>query len=426
MEAEQLRIDAETPAPKSPFASHKQAVINMRKAWEAVDKVTYGEWPDYALNPDGWNSRVKSIAHGYLQDQKIFLRASRNRLIDEAFALAEQRGTIGDKDKFRRCVRFVYRQYRRGQKLKANEKHVVTHGPVKSAYADGFEPDIIAATATSKAYEEAKKEREAKPLTEWDTFDQPKDDNMPKTIEKQLAETAYEQAKQEATPSANNWITDESKRKLFFQSWNNIADSYDLSSEGKDDTLREVAGGKLHDYAGTANDLIKKLKQYCGENYSVETAVKKADISNETHTNSNDDVSPHQSPKKPVIVENSTPDKKTIRKENTIKISGQNYLKAQGRVTMWKNDHPDWTLETDAVSISPEFAVFKASIKNAEGRVVSTGHGMCTPQLATKVSGRFVEKAETAAIARALALAGYGTDDTLDDSDYLSDSPRAA
>lgn len=120
-------------------------------------------------------------------------------------------------------------------------------------------------------------------------------------------------------------------------------------------------------------------------------------------------------------------DKEQFRKQRTIKISGQAYLKAADRVIMFRADHPDWTLKTEALQLLPDFAVFKAEIINADGRLISTGHGFCTPQLAQKVSGRFVEKAETAAIARALALlGGYGTDDTLDDSDYLSDSPIAA
>lgn len=116
-------------------------------------------------------------------------------------------------------------------------------------------------------------------------------------------------------------------------------------------------------------------------------------------------------------------DKAQFRKERMINVSGQKYLKAGDRVVMFRADHPDWALETETVAIAPDFAVFKAYVRDSAGKVLSTGHGYCTPDLAKKVSGRFVEKAETAAISRALALAGYGSDDTLDDSDYLSDSP---
>lgn len=121
-------------------------------------------------------------------------------------------------------------------------------------------------------------------------------------------------------------------------------------------------------------------------------------------------------------------DKAEFRKERMIAVgtSKPNYLKAGDRVVLFRADHPDWTIETEAIQCLPDFAVFKASIKDASGRRVATAHGFCTPDLAKKVSGRFIEKAETAAIARALALAGYGSDDTLDDSDYLSDSPVAA
>jgi hypothetical protein len=119
-------------------------------------------------------------------------------------------------------------------------------------------------------------------------------------------------------------------------------------------------------------------------------------------------------------------DKAQFRKQRTIKIQGQNYLKAGDRVVMFRADHPGWAVETEAVQLSPEFAVFKATVKDDTGKLLATAHGFCTPALSQKVSGRFVEKAETAAVARVLAFVGYGTDDSLDDSDYLSDSPVKA
>jgi hypothetical protein len=114
-----------------------------------------------------------------------------------------------------------------------------------------------------------------------------------------------------------------------------------------------------------------------------------------------------------------------IRSKYTLDMRGKDYLTVQGRVLLFRLEHADWTLDTDVIAITDLIAVFKATIKNAEGRVIASGHGRATEAGTKNLGGRFVEKAETAAIGRALALAGYGTDDSLDDSDYLSDSPVA-
>jgi hypothetical protein len=60
------------------------------------------------------------------------------------------------------------------------------------------------------------------------------------------------------------------------------------------------------------------------------------------------------------------------------------------------------------------------------GVVLATGYARSTVAGTKHLGGRFLEKGETAAVGRALAMAGFGTDDTLDDVDFLADSPVAA
>ena len=123
---------------------------------------------------------------------------------------------------------------------------------------------------------------------------------------------------------------------------------------------------------------------------------------------------------------NTQPDKKDeIRNKYNKPQRGNDYLMVQGRVLLLRLEHPDWAIETDIIGIGEDYAVFKAWVRNADGRIIATGHGRATEGKTSNLGGRFVEKAETAAIGRALALAGYGTDDTLDDADYLADSPVA-
>jgi hypothetical protein len=118
--------------------------------------------------------------------------------------------------------------------------------------------------------------------------------------------------------------------------------------------------------------------------------------------------------------------KEEIRQKYTAKLKGKDYLEVQGRVLLFRNQHPDWSIETDMAALDDTSAVFKATVRNAEGRIIATGHGRASEEGTKHLGGRYIEKAETAAIGRALALAGFGTDSSLDDSDYLSDNPRAA
>lgn len=118
--------------------------------------------------------------------------------------------------------------------------------------------------------------------------------------------------------------------------------------------------------------------------------------------------------------------KEDIRDKYTKPISGKDYLQVSGRVLLFRLDHPSWTIETDNVALTDTSAVFKCTIRDDAGRIISTGHGRATEAATKSLGGRFIEKAETAAIGRALALAGFGTDDTLDDVEYPADSPIAA
>ena len=64
----------------------------------------------------------------------------------------------------------------------------------------------------------------------------------------------------------------------------------------------------------------------------------------------------------------------------------------------------------------------KATVANSEGLVLATGHG--TPKQMGVAKSRPFEGSETAAIGRALALAGYGTQFTgEEEGEHLADAP---
>ena len=108
-------------------------------------------------------------------------------------------------------------------------------------------------------------------------------------------------------------------------------------------------------------------------------------------------------------------------------LRGKQYLEVAWRLVWFRDKHPQGQIITNMVSAEP--LVMRCEIV-VDGVLVATGHGTANAGGRKVVwSGREIEKAETAAIGRALAAAGFGTqfsgefDDAQDE--HLADSPRA-
>lgn len=108
---------------------------------------------------------------------------------------------------------------------------------------------------------------------------------------------------------------------------------------------------------------------------------------------------------------------------------GQQYLPVSARLIWFREERPDWSIETHPLHLdfNEGVAVFQATVKDTTGRVIAS---------ATKMETRsdfadFVEKAETGAIGRVLAMCGFGTQFALEISEgdvvsgeaALADSP---
>jgi hypothetical protein len=89
------------------------------------------------------------------------------------------------------------------------------------------------------------------------------------------------------------------------------------------------------------------------------------------------------------------------------KIQGKNYLEVKWRLVWIRSEHPDWSIETEPVEINTEkkYVIFRATVKDETGRVIATG----TKAESKNGFADYLEKAETGAVGRALALCGYGT-----------------
>lgn len=102
-------------------------------------------------------------------------------------------------------------------------------------------------------------------------------------------------------------------------------------------------------------------------------------------------------------------------------LQGKDYLQVQHRLIWFREDHPDWTIETEAVKIDDIGAIFRATIKDETGRVIAMAHKSETYNGFADA----IEKSETGSIGRALALVGYGTQFTteLDEGTRIVDAP---
>jgi hypothetical protein len=105
-----------------------------------------------------------------------------------------------------------------------------------------------------------------------------------------------------------------------------------------------------------------------------------------------------------------------------LNLRGKDYLEVKFRLVWFREEHPDWSIETEILSATETSAYARAIVKDEQGRIIATSHKFETKQGFPD----FIEKAETGAIGRALALIGFGTQfcaDELDEGDRIVDAP---
>lgn len=103
-------------------------------------------------------------------------------------------------------------------------------------------------------------------------------------------------------------------------------------------------------------------------------------------------------------------------------LKGKDYLQVAHRLVWFREEHPDWSIETEFLSQTDQSAVCKATVKDATGRVIATSH---KEESSKDFAMGHREKAETGSIGRALALCGYGTqfEPEFDEGSRVVDSP---
>jgi hypothetical protein len=97
------------------------------------------------------------------------------------------------------------------------------------------------------------------------------------------------------------------------------------------------------------------------------------------------------------------------------------YLPVAARIAWFRREHSDWSIITKTVRWANKAVVMKAVIKDSDGRIIATAR-----KKETEIGfPDYIEKAETGAIGRALAMCGYGTLQApeFDEGERLADTP---
>jgi hypothetical protein len=103
-------------------------------------------------------------------------------------------------------------------------------------------------------------------------------------------------------------------------------------------------------------------------------------------------------------------------------LRGKDYLEVKWRLVWFREEHPDWSICTYMNHHCDEYSVMQCQIKDSNGNKISSGY----KREDKKHFQDHLEKAETGAVGRALAMLGYGTQfdgGELAEGDRLADAP---
>lgn len=107
--------------------------------------------------------------------------------------------------------------------------------------------------------------------------------------------------------------------------------------------------------------------------------------------------------------------------EHLMDLKGKKYLQVMWRLVWFREEKPLWSIDTSLEQLTENHAVFSAKIFDENGVQKSAGYG----SESVKDFRDFIEKAETKAVGRALAMLGYGTQFSpeMDEGERIVDTP---
>lgn len=104
-----------------------------------------------------------------------------------------------------------------------------------------------------------------------------------------------------------------------------------------------------------------------------------------------------------------------------LNLRGKDYLQVAHRIVWFREERPDWRILTEIVKTDEKQSIVRASIFDNNGHLMAQG----TKSETLAGFADHLEKSETGAIGRALALCGFGTQfaPEFDEGDRIADSP---
>lgn len=107
--------------------------------------------------------------------------------------------------------------------------------------------------------------------------------------------------------------------------------------------------------------------------------------------------------------------------EHLMDLKGKKYLQVMWRLVWFREVTQGWNIDTKLEQLTDNHAVFSAKIYDENGVQKSSGYG----SESVKDFKDFIEKAETKAVGRALAMLGFGTQFSpeMDEGERIVDTP---
>lgn len=91
-------------------------------------------------------------------------------------------------------------------------------------------------------------------------------------------------------------------------------------------------------------------------------------------------------------------------------IKGKDYAEVNQRVKAFRMVYPEGCIETEMLSNAEGVCVFKAYIRNGEGKLLGTGTAYEKENSSFINKTSYIENCETSAVGRALGMCGFGID----------------
>jgi hypothetical protein len=106
----------------------------------------------------------------------------------------------------------------------------------------------------------------------------------------------------------------------------------------------------------------------------------------------------------------------------TTDVKGKAYAEVNQRIKAFRMVHPDGSIETDILTLVDGVVTMKATVKDANGKLLGTGLAQEKEKSSFINKTSFIENCETSAVGRALGMCGFGIDTSIASAEELQNA----